>query len=166
MAQGTRQGRAGGGGRAVHFQKHIWTSCEVLSTWISQLPCAEVVTEKQILCYSFLGVSGSCFCWELSSEGTRGKCSSPQGELLWALQPACVPRSAVASCLCPPACPWGCRRGVRIAPGMDTVPAHLLHAVASARAGPGRRHTAGDAVSLPGAERTLSGTIWAAGQQM
>lgn len=47
-----------------------------------------------------------------------------------------------------------------ITAGMDTVSVHLLHAVASARAGLGRRHTAGDAVSLPEAERTLSGTIW------
>uniref|UniRef100_A0A8D2MWI8 Ectonucleoside triphosphate diphosphohydrolase 8 n=1 Tax=Zonotrichia albicollis TaxID=44394 RepID=A0A8D2MWI8_ZONAL len=47
----TGQGSAGGGGRAVHCKKHIWTSCEVLSTWISQLPCAEAVTENQTLCF-------------------------------------------------------------------------------------------------------------------
>lgn len=46
-------------GRAVHLEKHIWTSCEVLSTWTCQLLCAEAVAENQtllalLLCCNFL----------------------------------------------------------------------------------------------------------------
>lgn len=80
-----------------------------------------------LLCYNFLGVSGGCFCWEMSSGWTSGKCSSPQWQSLWAFQPGCVPRSAGAPCLCPPACPWGCRRGVGITAGMDTLPVHISY---------------------------------------
>lgn len=36
----------------MHCKKHIWTSCEVLITWISQLPCAEAVTQNQTLCFA------------------------------------------------------------------------------------------------------------------
>ena len=58
-AGGTEQGGAGGGGRAVHLEKHIWTSCGVLSTWTCQLLCAEAIAENQtllalLLCCNFL----------------------------------------------------------------------------------------------------------------
>lgn len=40
-----------------------------------------------MLCYNFLWVSEGCFCRELSSGWTNRKCSSPQGQSLWAFQP-------------------------------------------------------------------------------
>lgn len=79
--------------------------------------------------------------------------------------PVCAQIGRGAFCLCPSACPWGCRRGLGITCRQGRCPcvsAYLLwHHQELRRAGPGRRHVAGDAVPLPGAERTLSGTVWA-----
>lgn len=36
----------------MHFKKHTWASCGMLSTWISHLPCSQAVTENQTLCFA------------------------------------------------------------------------------------------------------------------
>lgn len=85
------------------FEKHICTSCGVLSTCTSHLPRHR--EPDPLLCYNFLGVSGGCFCWGLSSVWTRAECSSPQGQWLWAFQPGYGLSAQISSSFLPlPSC--------------------------------------------------------------